>query len=424
LPAALLNDLAPKAPQTVYTPWVVTWLLLYQRLHGNATLNDAVAELVLRFPPQALPDCQRTRDRSCSTNTAAYSQARSDLDRRILDAAADQVFDSLIDTYPPSWHHRRAFLLDGSTITLAPTPALRAAYPPAQNQYGPSHWPVLHLAVAHELASGLALCPAFGPMYGPNAVGEIALATALLGRLPPRSILLADRNFGIFAFAQAAVRAGHDVLLRLTAKRFGALRKQATAVGPGQWALTWRPSRWDRRAHPDLPAAAAVTVWLHEVRVSERLTLWLVTTLDGTAEELAALYHQRLNVETDIRDLKIMLALDQVRGKSAAMVAKELVVGLVAYHLANQVRRLAAARLGEAPRRLSFAGVWSLLKAFLSGVLAATAAEAEADFERLLRGAGQRKLPRRAKSRSYPREVIPRRRKFPERKRSKQTAPQ
>jgi hypothetical protein len=424
LPAHLLNDLDPKPPQAVYTPWVVTWLLVYQRLHGNATLGDAVAEFVLRFPARALPDCKRARERSCSTNTAAYSQARSGLSPRVLYWAAEHVFDSLVGTYPPSWRGRRAFLVDGSTVTLPPTRPLRAAFPPASNQHGPSRWPVLHLAVAHELASGLAVYPEYGPMYGPGAVGEIDLAKGLLPRLPPRSILVADRNFGVFAFAHAAVAAGHGVLLRLTRKRFEALARQARPAGPGSWSLCWRPSRWDRRAQPSLPAGAHLDVWLHEVRVSERLTLWLATTEDGSGADLAGLYHQRLNVETDIRDLKITLDLDRVRGRSVGMVEKELAAGLLAYNLANQVRRLAAARARVSPRRLSFAGVWGLLKAFLPGVLAAAPAAAEADFDRLLRGAGQRKLPNRRQGRSYAREVIPRRRKFPERKRHKQVPAQ
>jgi hypothetical protein len=46
------------------------------------------------------------------------------------------------------------------------------------------------------------------------------------------------------------------------------------------------------------------------------------------------------------------------------------------------------------------------------------ASAAEALFERLLRAAGQRKLPNRRAGRNYPREVIPRRRKFPERNRA------
>ena len=421
LPADALNALDPRGPQAVYTPWVVLWLLLYQRLHGDASLSDAVAELVLRFPPAALPDCKRARERTLSANSGAFSRARTRLAPGVLDWAAEHVFDSLVEAYPPTWRGRRAFLLDGSTVTLAPTPALQAAFPPASNQHGRSHWPVLHLAVAHELASGLALPPEYGPMYGPQAVSELTLAQRLLPRLPPQSLLVADRNFGIFAFAYAAVQAGHGVLLRLTRPRFEALRRRARPVGEGKWALTWQPSRWDRVAHPDLPAGAEVRGWLYEVGISDRLTLRLFCTEDGTGAEMAGQYRYRWGVETDLRDLKGTLSLDRMSGKSEAMVEKELAVALVAYNLASQVRRAAAARRRVEPRRLSFAGVWGLLKAFLAGAAEPKPeAQLQEEFERLLRAAGQRKLPRRPEGRSYPREVIPRRRKFPERKRTQQ----
>ncbi len=329
------------------------------------------------------------------------------------------MFTSLVETYPRSWHDRRVFLLDGSTVQLAPTAALRAAFPPASNQHGTSAWPILHLAVAHELSSGLAAIPEYGPKYGPRAVSELALASRLLGRLPAGSILLADRNFGVFAFAWAAGRAGHEVLTRLTESRFRALSRKAEPAGPGRWRLDWRPSAWDRKSHPELPQEAALLGWLHEVRVSGELTLWLFTTLEATGEGLASLYHKRQDVETDIRDLKETLSLAEMTSHGAAMVEKALVAALLAYNLANQVRRLAAARLSVEPRRLSFAGVWSLLKALLAGLIEGkTTAEAEAEFERLLRAAGQRKLPRRPEGRSYPREVHPHGRKFPTRKRT------
>jgi hypothetical protein len=424
LPTRLLNDLDPKAPQTVYTPWVVTWLLIYQRLHGNASLNDAVSEFTQRFPQQARPDCRRGRPRALSTNSGAYSRARTQLDSRVLHWAAEHVFTSLIATALPSWDGRRVFILDGSTIQLAPSLGLQVAFPPASNQHGPSHWPILHLAVAHELASGLAVFPEFGPKYGPNAVSELTLSCGLLARLPACSILLADRNFGVFAFAWAAAQAGHDALLRLTESRFRALQKQAQRVGPGKWALTWQPSVWDRKQHPELPAGAQVTGWLYEQRVSERLTLWLFTTREAEGTMLADLYHQRQDVETDIRNLKETLRLGEMTSQSVAMVEKELAAALLTYNLANQVRRLAAARLQVPPRRLSFAGVWSLLQAFMAGLgVEKTEAEAEAAFERLLRGAGQRKLPKRSPGRSYPREVISRRNKFPTRKRHQKPVP-
>lgn len=417
LPPALLNDLDPKAAQAAYTPWVVTWLLVFQRLNGNATLNDAVSEFVFRFPRQVLPDCKRARQGILSANSGAYSLARSNLDVRVLYWAAENLYDSLVDTYPPSRADRRCYIFDGTTVQLAPTSQLRLAYPPASNQHGSSHWPILHLVTAHELQSGLAVLPEYGPMYGPQARSELSLARGLLPRLPERSILLADRNFGVFAFAWAASHAEHDVLVRLTEPRFKSLLKKAKPLGKGKWEVTWRPSRWDRQSHPELPAEAEVTGWLHEVKVSPRLTLWLFTTPDATGPQLAALYHKRQDVETDIRDLKETLVLTEMTAKSLAMVEKELVAAILAYNLANQVRRLAAERLKIQPRRLSFAGVWSLLKAFVQGLLLGkTGAEAQAEFERLLRAAGQRKLPRRPRGRSYPREVLPHRRKFPTRK--------
>jgi hypothetical protein len=264
----------------------------------------------------------------------------------------------------------------------------------------------------------LATYPEFGPMYGPEAVSEVTLARRLLGRLPPGSLVLADSNFGIFVFAYAAcVQAGHEVLLRLTPARFESLRAKAQPVGPGCWKVTWRPSRYERRKHPELPAAAEVQGWLHEVRISEELTLWLFTTLSETGAEVAAVYGQRWNVETDIGSLKQTLDLEGIRGRSINIVEKELLAAVVAYNLTNQVRRLAATRLQIEPRRLSFAGVWHLLKAFMGAILRVQSVEElEMRFELLLRAAGQRKLPRRAPNRRYPRQVIPRRRKFQDRK--------
>jgi hypothetical protein len=420
LPPEVLNELHPPAPQTAYTPWVVAWLLVYQRLHNNASLRDAVTHFLFSFPADARPDCKRCRDQKLSANTGTYSAARSSLPDRVLEAAAERVFDTLVGAYPPSWRDRRAFILDGTTLSLVATEELTATFTPASNQHGRSHWPVMHLVVAHELASGLAAAPQYGAMYGPEAVGEVDLAVRLLAALPAHSVLLADRNFGVFGFAHGATSAGHDVVVRLTQARFRALVKKGTRVGEGRWSLTWKPSAHDRKTHPQLPADATVRGGLHEVRVRGELTLWLMSTVDGTGAELAALYGQRADVETDIRNLKVTLELDQLHGRDEPMVVKELWAALVTYNLTTQVRQLAAARLGVSPRRLSFAGVLSLVRGFVTGLHAGqTEAQHQARFEQLMRACGQRKLPKRKPGRSYPREVIPRRRKFPERKRVK-----
>jgi hypothetical protein len=417
-----INQRQPSAKQTVYTAFVTIWLLVLQRLYGGATLNDAVSVLLFTFPKEDLPDCKRIKDDSISANNSTYSKARSRLDLKVGIWLADRIYASLFPTTQPSWNGRRVQLLDGSTFSLAPSKELREMFPPATNQYGPCHWPILRVVVAHDLDSGLVSRPEYGPMYGEDNECESSLTRRLLPRLPPYSLILGDGNFGIFIVAYAANRlATHDVLFRLTETRFRALLRQAESVGPGRWKVTWRPSAEERKKYgDDLPEDAAVQGYLAEVKIGpDGETLYLFTTLqEGTNEEWAKLYQRRWCVETDIGFAKVQLGLGEIAGKTKAMVEKEIVLATVAYNLIVQVRRLAAQKAGVEPRRLSFTGTMSLFKAFEAKVAAGGLSEEELqrEFDRLLRACGQRKVPNRP-GRKYPRELIPRRRRYPERKR-------
>jgi hypothetical protein len=115
----------------------------------------------------------------------------------------------------------------------------------------------------------------------------------------------------------------------------------------------------------------------------------------------------------------VTLGLGSVTGKTPEMIEKEIVLATVAYNLAVQVRRLAARQAKVEPRRLSFKGTLSLVNAFQAKVGAGKLSEEQLhkEFERLLRAIGQRKLPNRP-GRKYPRQLLPRQRRYPERKRS------
>ncbi len=406
----------------IFSPWVVVWLMVFQRLHQNASLSRAVAELRLGSVAEALPDCKRVRDDTVSVNTGGYSQARSDLSPDAAVVVTDHVFRTLANARAPDWKGRRAFLLDGTTLSATNTPDLVDHFPPAVNQHGRSHWPVVHVVTAHALSSGLAARPEWGAMYGPQAVSEAELCRRLMGRLGPPAVILADRNFGIFSVAYSATQSGHDVVFRLKDDRWGRMVAEATPTGPGQWRLEWRPSRWDRKANPGLPADAVVRGRLIEVTVerggkSVRLRLF-TTEMTATVEEVAGFYALRWNIETDIKDVKQTLRLHRPRGRSVDIVSKEILLGIVAYNLVIQVRRMAAERAGIEPRRLSFKRVLDLVQAYGDGLAATADVQKWHDrFERLLDAAAQCRLPVRKKFRSYPREVIARTQGFPTRKR-------
>jgi hypothetical protein len=257
-------------------------------------------------------------------------------------------------------------------------------------------------------------------MYGPDATSETALAGPLLARLPAEALIVYDRNFGIFGMTYKAVQAGHDVVVRMTDTRFRARTRGREQTSPGEWAGVWRPSASDRRSNPDLPADAELSGRFVEIRVmnkgKEFLLLLFTTDMTATHEELAALYRKRWDIETDIRNVKQTLEMDILSGRSVEMVEKEMLLGVVAYNLTLQVRRLAGEQAGVPVRELSFSRTLGLMQAFARGMIGGSSEQWEERFERLLKGVGRCRLPRRP-DRNYPRELIPRGRSFPQRKR-------
>lgn len=133
---------------------------------------------------------------------------------------------------------RAAFFLDGTSVRMPHTEDLVQAYPPTANQHGQSHWPLIRMLVAHDLYTGLAMRPKWGPMNGSQAVSEQALLDQAINRLPEGAMVVADASFGVFSVAYAAVQQGHPVVLRLTAVRArsmagGALRDRMISAWCG-----------------------------------------------------------------------------------------------------------------------------------------------------------------------------------------------
>src|SRR5271169_172520 len=121
-------------------------------------------------------------------------------------------------------------------------------------------------------------------MYGPQAVSEQTLTEQILDRLPELSVLMGDINFGVFTVAFACTQRRHDVLFRLQPSRAHALGKGLTLTPGTEHEVCWRPSRWERKQHPELPPDACVRGRLIVERVTasngKSMVLYFFTTLD------------------------------------------------------------------------------------------------------------------------------------------------
>jgi hypothetical protein len=278
------------------------------------------------------------------------------------------------------------------------------------------------MLVAHDLRTGLATRPEWGPMYGAKATSEQKLLESLLHRLPAGATVMGDANFGVFTVAHAAAAAKRPVLLRLTTARAKRLCGEELRDGVDR-KVVWRPSPHELRAHPELDKQASVTGRLIVQRVqpsngARPFLLALFITREGAPKQIVELYGQRWNIETDLRTLKQTLHLDQLTAATVEMVAKEIELGIASYNLVRAMIQLASRQSGAPPRSFSFTSVSRIVQAFSSKIAAATTPqEAQRLFQQMMRYIQHSQHPRRTKPRpSYPRQVYQRGAYFPTRK--------
>lgn len=339
---------------------------------------------------------------------------------------SEHIWEQLRGQVQEGWPElgRPIFVVDGSSLQLPHEPELLKAFPAGSNQHGENHWPVVRVVVFHDVFSGLALQPSWGPMYGKAAVSEQALAQKSLVCLPANAVVLGDGNFGTFAFAHAVVSSGRGLLIRLTKERALSILRPQRSNGRTDVAVVWEPSKWDRRAHPDLPLTAQlrgrILVLEHPSNRGQR---WYVfTDLDLPAAEIAKIYALRWNIETDLRSLKKTVEIHRLSGHSVDLIEKELMIAVAAYNLVRAVMCMAARSAGLSPRQLSFSNVYAVVQAVLPR-LAQARNDAERRYwvERMVSDAARFKLPKRSRQRRFPREVWGQGERFPPRKRTGST---
>lgn len=415
--AGALRQAEVRENNRVYTSAVVMWLMVWQRLQAQGTLEAAVLELLRNLPLSLWSEpCKRLTGAGgtgLSNHTGAYNQARQGLSVLVVEKCCDHVFAQLMAVEEKP---RPAFFLDGTTLRMPHTRALVEAYPPTRNQHGVSHWPILRMLVAHDLYSGLAMRPVWGPVNGDQAVSEQGLLECAIGRLPESSVLCGDANFGVFSVANVAAKHNHPVVLRLTEVRARCLTAGVWRDGVDQ-RVVWKPSREDRRSHPELPAQACVEgrVIIRQVQPSngaKAFLLALFTTLPDPPEKIVALYGQRWNIEVDLRTLKCQLRLEELSSATPQTIAKEINLAMMSYNLVRSVMYLTARKAGLEPRAFSFTKVRNVLQAFLPLIAAADEPQRQKLIKTMLACLDRTRLYRRQRP-SAPRAAWPKPKSYP-----------
>lgn len=282
---------------------------------------------------------------------SGISQARTRLGAAPLEALYRTVVRPVATRETPGAWYRdwRVMSLDGTTLDVADTAANREAFGrPASTRgvHGTGAFPQLRLVGLVETGTHV-LC---GAQLGAYATGEVTLAADVVATLTPDMLCLADRGFVGFDLWQQAAATGAALLWRVKAN-VGLPVETRHADGSYRSALRWN-SHCRSPDRTPLPVRVIEYTLPGRPDVNSRYRL-ITTILDpdrAPAVELAALYHERWEIETTFDEFKPHLRGAQrvLRSKTPALVRQEAWGFLLAHFALRALMHEAA--LGAQPR--------------------------------------------------------------------------
>jgi len=255
----------------------------------------------------------------------------------------------------------RLVAIDGSNFEL-PDEADNAnhfGYPGSRT--GHAGYPQAQCAVLVECATHAI----FAANLGPYRASEWELCQPLLKRLQPGMLCLADRGFNGCEYWRQAQATGAQLLWRCAANRQLPVRQ---ALGDGSYLSALSPTKKGRRAGAAEAIAVRVIEYalpgLPDAQPRYRLLTTLLDPVVAPALELAALYHERWQLEAVFDELKTHLRQSRrvLRSKTAELVRQEFYGWVLAHYAVRWLLHQGASRHRIPHAELSFTGHVQLLR--------------------------------------------------------------
>jgi len=242
--------------------------------------------------------------------------------------------------------------LNGSTMEIADETANDADFGRPGASRGESAFPQLRFVSLVENGTHVL----FGTELGPYATGEITLAKTVLNALGKGMLCLADRNFFGFPLWVQAQSIGAELLWRI---KTNARLPREQPLADGSYLSRIYRSDSDRRQQRDAVTVRVIEYRLHGLADAEPIYRLVTSLLDparAPAAELAALYHQRWEIETALAELKTHLrgAKIVLRSKTPDLVRQEFYGLMMAHFAIRGLMHEAALKANTDPDQLSF----------------------------------------------------------------------
>jgi len=286
---------------------------------------------------------------------SGISQARTRLGYEPLRLLYERIVRPIaVQKTQGTWYRQwRVVSLDGTTMAVADTADNEAAFGRPGQSRGKAAQPLVRLVSLVENGTHVL----FGARMADYHTGETTLAEQVVPHLHRGMLCIADRNFFSFELWQKARAKGAELVWRVKKN----MRLPCAGRLPdGSYLSRIYPSERDRRNDTNAVDVRVVEYQLEGVQDPEPIYRLITSILDpkkAPAEELAALYHERWEIETALDEFKTHLrggAGIVLRSKRPDLVIQELYGLLLAHFAIRGLMHEAALEHKRDPDELSF----------------------------------------------------------------------
>lgn len=325
---------------------------------------------------------------------AGYCKARMRIKLEVFQLLLQQSVSALhgqtLET--GRWFGHRVFMIDGSSFSMSDTAELQAHFGQPGGQKPGCGFPVAHWLAMVHMGTGMIT----RMLASPLRTGDMTKVAQLHPELRKGDLLVADRAFCSFPHlclliergVQAVMRIHQQIIVDFTPYREHVIEGKGKSnnrrgrprsrwlrsLGINDQIVVWLKNpkskpRWMSTAQfESLPNEITVRELRYEVHQKgfrvKQITL-VTTLLDETIyrlPELAKLFRQRWEIETDFGHLKTTMKMDVLKCQTVDGVLRELYVFALIYNLVRQVMIEAAKRQEVRVNQISFIDALRWLK--------------------------------------------------------------